>query len=60
MQKKALVIYLLAISSAFILSGCVVRTYPLIRDRVDQDLSEGNHGYLMGDEPSSEEKGRKF
>jgi len=29
-------------------SGCVVRTYQLTRDRVDQDLTTGNHGYLLG------------
>ncbi len=28
--------------------GCVVRTYQVTRDRVDQDLSAGNHGYLSG------------
>jgi len=41
----------------FILSGCIVRTYPLTRDRVDQNLS-GNRGYLTG-APSGEEAARK-
>jgi len=38
---------------ALLASGCVVRTYPLTRDRVDQDVSSssGNHGYLMGSGP---------
>lgn len=46
--------------AALVLSGCTVRTYPLVRDRVDQDLSSsaGNKGCLMGQCPS-EEKDRK-
>lgn len=43
---------------SFILSGCVVRTYPLTRERVDQDLS-GNRGYLQGEAPYEETKERK-
>ncbi|MDP2906226.1 MAG: LysM peptidoglycan-binding domain-containing protein [Candidatus Omnitrophota bacterium] len=41
---------------ALLLSGCVVRTYSLTRDRVDQDLSDstGNRGYLMGSAPVGE------
>jgi len=41
---------------ALLLSGCVVRTYSLTRDRVDQDLTEstGNRGYLMGSAPVGE------
>lgn len=31
-----------------LLSGCVVRTYPVTKDRVDQDLRSGNRGYLKG------------
>lgn len=38
----------------FVLSGCVVRTYRLTRDRVDQNLESGNRGYLIG-KPSAEE-----
>jgi nucleoid-associated protein YgaU len=38
----------------FMLSGCVVRTYRLTRDRVDQNLEGGNRGYLIGG-PSAEE-----
>lgn len=40
---------LLALLSAFALSGCVVRTYSLTKDRVDQDLTIGNRGYLQGE-----------
>lgn len=37
----------------FVLSGCVVRTYEMTKDRVDQDLTAGNHGYIMGNVPAS-------
>ncbi len=39
---------LAALSLVFILSGCVARTYQATRDRIDQDLSTGNRGYLAG------------
>jgi len=39
-------------------SGCVVRTYTLTRDRVDQDLA-GNRGYLQGHPPVGEDVSRK-
>lgn len=42
-----------------ILSGCVVRTYPLIKDRVDQDLATGNRGFLSGQLPAGEVRERK-
>jgi len=50
--------YLLGLSLIFILSGCVVRTYPLTRERVDQELT-GNRGYLQGQPPAQEAKERK-
>ena len=34
------------------LTGCRVRTYPVIKDRVDQELS-GNQGYLTGTPPQA-------
>jgi nucleoid-associated protein YgaU len=40
--------------AAFILSGCTVRTYKLTRDRVDQNLSTGNQGYLAGQAAQNE------
>lgn len=40
------------------LSGCVVRSYPLTKDRIDQDLT-GNRGYVQGQAPAGEEKERK-
>lgn len=51
-------LYLLLLGTIFVLSGCVARTYPLTRDRIDQQLTEGNRGFLMG-KPSGEEKVRK-
>ena len=43
-------VYLLGVS--FLLSGCVVRSYPVTRDRVDQELT-GNRGYLQGEAPTA-------
>jgi len=45
------VIGLVALSTVFMLSGCMVRTYQMTRDRIDQDLSSGNRGYLQGRAP---------
>lgn len=41
----------LVLASILVLSGCVARTYPLTRDRVDQDVEAGNRGFLMGRAP---------
>ncbi len=49
---------LLGLSLVFVLSGCVVRSYPVTRERIDQDLT-GNRGYLQGQAPSQEVKERK-
>ena len=46
MYKKMTLLVLL-VFMAFLVSGCVVRTYPVIKERVDQD-AEGNRGYLQG------------
>jgi len=48
-------LYLLGL---LLLSGCVVRSYPVTRERIDQDLT-GNRGYLQGQAPSEEVKERK-
>lgn len=53
MQRKSLYL-LLGLSLVVVLSGCTVRTYSLTRDRVDQDLTSGNRGYLQGTAPSEE------
>ncbi len=41
--------------SILALSGCVVRTYQVVKDRADQDLTSGNHGYVMGQAPKQME-----
>lgn len=46
----------LLVGFAFLASGCVVRTYPLTRDRIDQDLAAGNRGYLQGTAPAPEQR----
>ncbi len=43
----------IVLSGVFLLSGCVVRSYQVTRDRIDQDLSSGNRGYLMGAKPAT-------
>jgi len=47
-------LYIMVVSTAFILSGCVVRTYSVVKDRVDQDVTAGNRGFIKG-KPSAEE-----
>ena len=39
---------------AYIVSGCAVRTYTQVKDRVDQDTSSGNQGYLYGAPPQED------
>lgn len=58
-MKKTAIFYVLGLGFVFALSGCVVRTYPLTRDRVDQDLAAGNRGYLKGQAPAGEVKKEK-
>lgn len=41
---------------ALVLSGCVVRTYPLVRDRVDQELDAGNRGFIQGQGPDATDR----
>ena len=50
---------MLCLSVVVLLSGCVVRTYQVTKDRVDQDLNTGNRGYLKGQAPLKEVKERK-
>lgn len=52
MKRKDL-FSLLGLSIVLVLSGCVVRTYPLTKERVDQGLT-GNRGYLKGQAPAEE------
>lgn len=43
----------------FLISGCVVRTYSVTKDRVDQGLTHGNRGYLKGDAPDGKESAER-
>lgn len=58
MVKKALpLVVVLGIS--WLLSGCIVRTYTVTKERPDQDLNVGNRGYIQGKpsvEPTEERK----
>ncbi len=45
---------LLILCLAFVFSGCLIRTYSVRKDRVDQEVS-GNRGYLQGASPADEE-----
>lgn len=58
-MKRYNMAHLLWLAFIFILSGCIVRTYPLTRERVDQDLDVGNRGYVKGESPSEEPQERK-
>ncbi|MCU0665915.1 MAG: LysM peptidoglycan-binding domain-containing protein [Candidatus Omnitrophica bacterium] len=51
-MKKEKLFLSFVIAAAFLASGCVVRTYKNTRDRVDQNLSMGNRGYLKGNAPA--------
>lgn len=52
-------ISVVVLSSVFMMSGCTVRTYKATRDRIDQELSAGNRGYLMGSVPPGIESNSK-
>ena len=58
-MRKLEVFSLLGLAFVFVISGCTVRTYPLTRDRVDQDLASGNRGYVLGTAPTQEELERQ-
>jgi nucleoid-associated protein YgaU len=47
---------ILLLGMLFALSGCVVRTYQMTKERVDHDLSVGNRGFLKGQAPQEEAK----
>jgi len=58
MKRQSKLNFLLLVF-VFLLSGCVVRTYESTKDRIDQDLTSGNRGYLKGQAPYNEAKPRK-
>ncbi|MFZ5800768.1 MAG: LysM peptidoglycan-binding domain-containing protein [Candidatus Omnitrophota bacterium] len=49
----------LCIGLVGLLAGCAVRTYTEVKDRVDQEITSGNQGYLMGNAPAPEGERRK-
>ncbi|MBL7130409.1 MAG: hypothetical protein ISS45_03250 [Candidatus Omnitrophica bacterium] len=51
-QRPLLIIALMVL---FVSSGCVVRSYTVIKERPDQEVT-GNQGYLLGEPPRREEK----
>ncbi len=52
-------VHLLGLPVILFLSGCLTtRTYEMTHDRVDQDMSAGNRGYILGSHPG-EEKDKK-
>jgi len=57
-MKSLKMLQMLAVGFVFILSGCTVRSYSVVKDRVDQSLSSGNRGYLSGSRPAGEEMAR--
>ena len=52
-MKIRKIMLLLLPALVFVLSGCVVRSYRVTKDRVDQDLNIGNQGYLAGEKTES-------
>lgn len=58
-MKKSAVTKMLVLGFVLVLSGCLVRSYPLTRERVDQSLTGGNRGYLQGTPPAGSETPRK-
>jgi nucleoid-associated protein YgaU len=58
-MKSNLLLCPLVIFSVLTLSGCVVRTYSVTKDRIDQNLSAGNRGYLQGQAPSVNDTERR-
>ena len=57
-MKRLLSTSALIFAGVFVLSGCVVRSYTVTRDRVNQDLW-GNRGYIQGKAPAYNEADRK-
>jgi nucleoid-associated protein YgaU len=58
MFKKAFLILSVSLLSLVVI-GCTVKTYTITKERVDQDLSKGNQGYLIGKPEVTEEEARK-
>lgn len=58
-MKKYKLFSVLILISVFAASGCTVRTYSVTKDRLDQDLSGGNRGYLKGESSQGDSAQRK-
>ena len=58
-MRKEINLLVLVCLLSFVINGCSVRTYTVTRERIDQDLSAGNRGYLMGTPKATEDKPRK-
>lgn len=58
-MRRQVLFYLAGLSFVLALSGCVVRTYTVTKDRSDQDLTTGNRGYVKGEGAGLEAKERK-
>ena len=58
MHKKIILLVLICFL-CFVVNGCVVVTYPIRAERVDQSLSRGNRGYLVGGPKICDEESRK-
>jgi nucleoid-associated protein YgaU len=48
MHKKVILAALIC-ALTFLINGCAVKTYQVTKDRIDQDLTLGNRGYLLGE-----------
>lgn len=59
-MKQRLGFLAFIVSLVLVLSGCLVRTYTVTKDRVDQDLYAGNKGCLQGNCPSTPATDRKL
>jgi len=57
-MSKVNKIYIMSLALAFLASGCIVRTYEVVRDREDIKI-EGNQGYLAGTPTEKKEVEKK-
>jgi hypothetical protein len=51
--------FLIVTAILFLFSGCVVKTYEIQQERIDQDLTSGNRGLVKGEVPRDDIKDRK-
>ena len=58
-KVRSLMFTIYAMMIAVFLNGCLIRTYTVIKDRTDQELS-GNQGFLNGQVPANYQQPKKF